>query len=242
MNKQKSNILIEENNHTLKELIHLLCHNLANPIGSLLELFNTNDLNKKIAVSLDENIDMIRNALHYSLNTIDAVRQMSSFEEKKIKGLLQSFRLKKLIQTSLSINHSKIEEKNIEIVCDIGYNVCIITDEMSFVNSVMNTLLTNAIKFSYPESKIFITVNERNDDVILSIKDHGIGIPKQILENIFRMDIPTAREGTMGESGTGFSMVLLKKFVNAYGGRIEIMSSAKASDHWTDVCLYLKKG
>jgi len=139
------------------------------------------------------------------------------------------------------MNHSKLEEKEIELECNVDEDIYIIIEKLSFINSVMNTLLRNAIKYSYPKSKIFISARKSKDadEVILSVKDYGIGIPEQIQENLFRINIPTTREGTAGETGIGIRMALLKKLINAYGGRVEIKSSTKTSDPWTEVLLYL---
>jgi signal transduction histidine kinase len=74
--------------------------------------------------------------------------------------------------------------------------------------------------------KILISGKKLDDKTFcLSIVDQGIGIPAEILENLFSLSKKTSRPGTEGESGTGFGMPLVYATMKAYGGRIEIESA-----------------
>ena len=99
----------------------------------------------------------------------------------------------------------------------------------------MNNILTNALKFSHPQSKILIRADRKEDGLRLSVRDFGIGIPPDLLQDLFDITKATSRAGTGGESGTGFGMPLMKRFINSYGGRIEIHSREKTEDHGTEV-------
>ena len=81
--------------------------------------------------------------------------------------------------------------------------------------------------------------------VAVVIRDFGIGMPDHLLNDIFDMSKTVSRRGTDGEVGTGFGMPLMKKFVKAYSGILEISSKEKSSssdDHGTQVKLRLKTG
>lgn len=78
----------------------------------------------------------------------------------------------------------------------------------------------------------------------ITITDNGIGIPEDILKKLFEIDSGTTRFGTHGEKGTGFGMPLVKKFVTAYGGNIEIWSKEKnetSGEHGTRITITLHK-
>jgi signal transduction histidine kinase len=97
-------------------------------------------------------------------------------------------------------------------------------ERVSLVNSVVSNLLTNAIKFSNRGSSIEIDAHAETDEVILRIQDHGIGMPESLQKNLFNLKVPTGRQGTNGEPGTGFGMPLVDKFVKGYGGSMRIHS------------------
>ena len=233
--------VIANKNASLKELIHVISHDLINPLSSLLEILRLDNQEESIHQFLKENKDIFYNTLKSAVDLINIVRHYESTDDGTIKLELKPAGLKEVIQTSISMLCSKWTEKQIEFILDIREDIIVLIEEVSFINIVISNILTNAIKFSYPESKIYITANTQPDGLILSIKDNGIGIPQEILDNIYKMDHPTARTGTSGEQGIGYGIPLVKKFMSAYGGRIEMMSSADASDHWTDVWLYLNR-
>ncbi len=77
------------------------------------------------------------------------------------------------------------------------------------------------------------------------MRDFGIGIPADLLDDLFDISKATSRSGTGGESGTSFGMPLMKKFVTAYGGRIQVESSTEesgSSEHGTEVILWMPPG
>ena len=83
------------------------------------------------------------------------------------------------------------------------------------------------------------------DYAAISIRDFGVGMSERLLGDLFDLNKKTSRPGTEKESGTGFGMPLIKKFMTAYGGSIAIESteeSANAGDHGTEVRLKLKTG
>eukprot|EP00831_Metopus_contortus_P062631 TRINITY_DN54815_c0_g1_i4.p2 TRINITY_DN54815_c0_g1~~TRINITY_DN54815_c0_g1_i4.p2 ORF type:complete len:158 (+),score=35.71 TRINITY_DN54815_c0_g1_i4:192-665(+) len=112
----------------------------------------------------------------------------------------------------------KIEKKQINIVNQVADDVVVYVELTTFINSVLNNILTNAVKFSYKGDKIEISATNTEDDfILLEIKDYGIGIPDAIIRDLFDSSKATHRDGTEGESGTGFGMPLVKTFVKTYG-------------------------
>jgi signal transduction histidine kinase len=106
----------------------------------------------------------------------------------------------------------------------------VMADPASLINSVINNLLTNALKFSYSGSSIDVSAEKHGDKVIMTVRDYGKGMPDIIAENIFNPVKPTSRHGTDGETGTGFGLPLVYKFVNVYGGTIRVESVEQKDD------------
>lgn len=219
-----------------KELIHILCHDLKNPISaakSCLDYINDDSGFK----------DVIDTSLTNCLRIINIVRKIRALSDKKLDLDLISFNLQAAINDSLTILKENFLQKNITVELNIDRHIEVTAEITSFINSVLNNILSNAIKFSYPDSKILLSTEKQGENVILSIRDFGVGMPKNILNDIFDITKATTRQGTDGEFGTGFGMPLVKKFMMAYNGKIEISSIEQKSDrevHGTEVKLFLK--
>jgi signal transduction histidine kinase len=94
----------------------------------------------------------------------------------------------------------------------------------SLCRSVLGNALSNAIKFSQEGATIHLRAERKDQKTLLSIEDHGVGMPPEILANVLDPDAQTTRKGTAGEPGTGFGMPILAAYVKQYGGKVRIES------------------
>ncbi|NOQ17412.1 MAG: response regulator [Methyloprofundus sp.] len=230
--------IIQKNNEQ-KELLHILCHDLMNSVGVVQSFLRL----KEFDVALSEDEEYMMMAINNSVDTIDLVRKMRCIEEEKVSIRTVPSNLNKMVQTSCAIVKNKFSDKNIELVIDLSDDLIVMVEEVSFVNSVLNNLLTNALKFSYADSQIIIRAQLIKQTVNLVIQDFGVGMSQELSEDMFKMEKSTTRPGTSGELGTGFGMPLVKKFIQLYGGEIKVLSQKESADnpaHGTEVILSLK--
>lgn len=219
---------LEEQNHQLKisndkrlELLHILVHDLKNPLGAVhssIELLEQNIFDRK------ECTELIRQSSSQGLEIIDFVREMQALEEGKRSIELSAIPLETALNNSRRMLQPLSEKKDIRIKIDLDKKYAILAEETSLVHSILNNILSNAIKFSKLGGTVQINAYRRNDFIILGIRDFGVGIPPGILKNIFEDNKKTTRTGTAGEIGTGFGMPLVKKFLDYYGASIAIQS------------------
>jgi signal transduction histidine kinase len=94
----------------------------------------------------------------------------------------------------------------------------------------LRNLLSNAIKFTPRLGKIEIGVVDldskyyTNENITIYIKDSGIGIPKDMIEDLFKVNSKNYRNGTENESSSGLGLVLCKEFVAKHNGNINVES------------------
>ncbi len=231
--------IIEQKNQKQRELIHLLCHDLTNSIGSV---HGISRMIRQEKESLSEYDELIEEASSNAMEIIDLVRQLSSLEEGKLVVQLRPLNLKELVTQALSIVEEKFRRKNVEAIINIPADIMVNVESTSFVNSVITNLLTNAVKFSFSGSRVMVEAEQGQGQVCLTVEDFGIGMPVSLANNIFKVNKPTTRPGTHGETGTGFGMPLVKDFVEIYQGKIEVISQEKndsVSKHGTKFIIRL---
>ena len=98
--------------------------------------------------------------------------------------------------------------------------------DVDMIKTVMRNLITNGIKFTHPEGKVSIKIHKKENHIIIIIEDNGIGIEKNNLKNIFRIDSKLSTPGTNNERGTGLGLSLSKDFIDKCGGEIWVESEA----------------
>jgi len=231
--------MILKQNYLQQELLHILCHDLLNSVGGAKVLLEI----KALETTFSEDEEVILTSLTNAVDVIGFVKELRLLDEHKTAIKLAEFNLKKLIDEAVLIVNMKFEDKKIELIIDVSADLVIVVEKISFINSVLNNLLTNAIKFSFQQSIVKISAQQLDKKLRLSIKDFGIGMPKNLCDDIFKIEKVTTRKGTAGELGTGFGMPLVKKFVLAYQGEIEVFSQEKNPEnvsHGTEIILLLK--
>ncbi len=134
------------------------------------------------------------------------------------------------MEKSIRMLNQRVEDKDVGISVDIDHRYSVMVDRPSFSSSVLNNLLSNAIKFSPKKGRIEIEAKKKKNKIILTIRDYGNGIPADLLADIFDPSKPTSRPGTDGETGTGFGMPLVHRFMQRYNGTIEIESEVMTED------------
>ncbi|MBF0287468.1 MAG: hybrid sensor histidine kinase/response regulator [SAR324 cluster bacterium] len=222
-----------------EEILHILCHDLSNPIWAA----QTGLQFAKNPQELFERKENIVSVLQHASNIIKLVRTLRAISTGKHKIVLTGINLSDAVEQSLEMLQYKLTEKEIFPAVHIDASLHVKAEKISLINSVLNNILTNAIKFSFAGNPLKIEAEKKGSMVVLSIRDYGIGIPKNLKDRLFAVDQETTRFGTNGEQGTGFGMPLVKGFVTAYEGSIEVLSEEKtedSADHGTTILIKLQ--
>jgi hypothetical protein len=119
---------------------------------------------------------------------------------------------------------NKAETKNIFFEVHVPENLFVFVD-IDMLNTILINLLSNALKFSNKGNSVTITAREDGDKITVAVSDTGVGMDKDMLEQLFRPGSQRRNKGTEGEQGTGLGLVLCKEFVGKNGGKIWVQSS-----------------
>lgn len=225
-----------------RELLQLMCHDVSGPVGSVRMALEMCRDNPKL---VDESIDPMIQALNRVLELTELVRKMRAFEDGKVDFHLEAWPLAALVDQAVEVVQGRLTQKSLKLKVELPPNLAVRVEAVSFVNSVMANLLSNAAKFSYPDSTIEIGAATEGVRVFVMVEDHGIGIPPKLQKQLFSPNQPTTRPGTENEPGTGYGMLLVKKFVEAYEGRVIVDSrdiAAHPKAHGTRMILDLPTG
>jgi PAS domain S-box-containing protein len=230
--ERTSTKLIRENEAKLKELVatkdkffNIVAHDLKNPFTSLIgssELLfeNLDQLNAKsikdLAMILN---DSAKSGYAILQNLLDWSRSQTGM----LKINSEKVNLKDLINENLFTFQLPAANKEINILNDANQDIVVFADK-NMINTILRNLLSNALKFTFKTGKIIITSALNDGEVIVSVKDNGMGIPKDKIDSLFRLDVKNSIPGTENEQGTGLGLKLSKEFVEKLGGRIWVES------------------
>ncbi len=116
-------------------------------------------------------------------------------------------------------------EKHISIELILSGQNLYVTADMAKIQQVIYNLIDNAIKFSHPDSSITVETTEKNEKVFVSVKDTGIGIPKESLKKIWERFYKTDVSRGKDKRGTGLGLSIVKEIIQAHDENINVIST-----------------
>ncbi len=100
----------------------------------------------------------------------------------------------------------------------------ILADQFTFTHSILSNLVSNAIKFSHPNSEIILSIKRDGDYVKVIVTDSGVGMNATIISQIFANTSIESTPGTNGEHGTGYGLGIVNSILRSFNGQMEIYS------------------
>lgn len=216
---------LKELNATKDKFFGIIAHDLKNPLSSLI---GASELLINYVNQLDkDNILNISMLLHGSAQQgyalLENLLEWSMTQTGKLEFYAQRMIINEVIKDTISIFKTQATNKNVDLQCKIN-GILEAEFDKNLISSVLRNLLSNAIKFTPKNGKVFIHAHKVQDNIEISVKDTGIGIPEDIGNSIFRIDVKYTREGTEQEKGTGLGLLLCREFVERHGGKIWVES------------------
>ncbi len=219
----------EKNNATVKALVNekykqltkILIHDIANGLNVIKSsLFLMQNVQGK---NFSPDLLRIQKASNHLIGLLDHVKE-SIKENHKLK--LTNVNLTEAINESLFFFKDKMKEKNI-IINTENLNFIIYANKTTLINDVLNNIISNAIKFSFLNSKIDIWAEEKNESLFLFIQDYGNGLSEENIRQFYLHHELPSTPGTNGEPGTGFGLNLAKSYMDLYGGYLEFVKNSQ---------------
>jgi len=234
-----------DDDNEYKKLVMVLCHDLNNSIGIIK---NSIKLIRKMGEhphsKFPPTMDKIERAIDNVNELVTSIKDYEAIKNGKKEFELEDVPFDDIINHTMFMFQDKAEEKDIKLIFinEIPSETFLKIEPTSFKNSVISNLLSNAIKFTPRDKSIEIKGWVDGDQIMISVKDQGIGIPQELIDKMFNPNEKTTRDGTGGEKGTGFGMPLVKLYLNKFNGDIRVESKEKdkhPEDHGTTMVLNL---
>lgn len=216
---------IDELNSTKDKLFSILAHDLKNPISSVIGLA---ELMKDASVSLSESkrLQLVSNLYEVGVSSnriLDEVLSWSQIQANQVIVESQEINLKELVERVVTNQQPIAEVKNISINYSVNTDVPIQSD-YNIVSTVLRNLIANAIKYSYANAEILVSVDAITDFVELSVKDNGVGMSNDLKASLLNSINIQSTLGTSNEKGSGLGLVICRELVSKIGGSLLVDS------------------
>jgi PAS domain S-box-containing protein len=213
-------------NNEKDKFFSILSHDLKTPVSAIMSYSEI--LNDEFdSLSKNELREFISSLNEVSLNLfelLEGILNWSRVQSGRISYCPETINLSGLIEGIIKIYSQTAKKKKINLIAVSEGTVNAFVDE-NMISTVLRNLVSNAIKFSNTSGKIVLESIEKSDSIQISVIDNGVGIKKEDLDKLFRIDTHHTTAGTANEAGTGLGLILCKELVEKNNGNIDVEST-----------------
>ena len=210
----------------------IAAHDLRNPLSSirgLSELMLETPLEPE---QQREFLGTIRRTSNELLSLVNDLLDVAVIESGKLDLRLKDQDVARLVDRRVRLLEPQARGKQIKLVMDAPGPQTASIDAARF-SQVIDNLVSNAIKFSPSGTTMEVTLRPGKDSFVLSVQDQGPGIPEEERKLLFRSFQKLSARPTGGEKSTGLGLSIVKRIVDAHGGRIDVESGSNGGTRFT---------
>ncbi|MCX6279974.1 MAG: hybrid sensor histidine kinase/response regulator [Bacteroidetes bacterium] len=217
---------LEKLNATKDKFFSIIAHDLKSPFHAIMGFSEilVEQVREKDYDGIEKHAEIILKSSQKSVDLLMNLMEWVRAKTGRMEFIPEHFEMVDFIKKITSLFDDIAGQKSIAIKKDLPLNATVYADQ-AMINTVFRNLISNAIKFTNPGGEITISAVEKPDVLTVTVRDSGVGISKDRIEKLFRLDETYSTPGTNNEKGTGLGLILCKEFVEKHGGNIWVESS-----------------
>lgn len=223
--RKKRNEELVRLNLTKDRLLSIVSHDVKTPVGAICTMLDRMTAHYDSISETDRKANLIM--MHSSAAALNSrvlnIMQWVRGELENSVVISTDFNLRQLVDDDIRALETAIDVKSLKVVNVIDPDLTV-HDDANVVSLVLRNLISNAVKFSYPNGEVRIKASQDVDCVWVSVEDDGMGISEKKLEKIFNF-LTSSSSGSGGETGTGIGLFVSKQLLDKTGGEITIESA-----------------
>ncbi|XID75716.1 ATP-binding protein [Alkanindiges sp. WGS2144] len=222
---QLANEKLREINASKDKFFSIIAHDLRAPFHGILgfsEVLETEieELDEK---GIRDIAGYLRSTAHATFRLLENLLQWAMSEGGAIVYKPQEVHIEQVFQVIFEVLGAMAQKKNVALHSDVSPELTVFVD-INMITSVLQNLCSNALKFTRSGGHVYLSAQEVANEVQIKIRDTGIGMSEEQIQDFFNRQQPRSIKGTDGEKGTGLGLLLCRQFVEKNNGRVQIES------------------
>lgn len=223
----RQNEKLAELNYEKNSLISIVSHDLSTPFAAIKMWLNIlDDDGNMLSADQKKAVERIRQSAGKGEILIRSILDIEKAETNQQKLQLENFDLKVFVESIVDDFKAAASGKNIQLHFEAADKHIYLVSDKQLVSRICENLFSNAVKYSPPDSNVWISLAESHDVVSILVKDEGIGINKEELPNLFSKYGKISSVPTAGEHSTGLGLSIVKRIVQELNGSVSCESEA----------------
>ena len=215
---------LSEADHRKNEFLATLAHELRNPLAPIRNGLQLMKLAGGQHEATDQPRAMMERQLTHMVRLVDDLMDASRISQGRLELRKEPILLTTALNSAIEASDPMIGQKHHQLIVQLPVQPLMVDADLTRLAQVFQNLLNNAAKYSEPGGQIAVRVERHDHEVIVTVKDSGVGIATDQLPRIFEMFTQVDRSLNMSQGGLGIGLSLVQRLVAMHSGKVEARS------------------
>jgi len=221
--------------HRNEEFVAMLGHELRNPLAPIVTALAL--MERKSPDLHQHERAVMRRQVEHLTRLVDDLLDVSRITRGKIQLARQVVEISSVLAKAIETVSPLLEKRQHRLLVDFAQEGLPVDADAVRLSQVFQNLLTNAAKYSDSGSEIRLSASIVDDDIVVEVRDHGIGIAPELLPHLFQRFVQGERAIDRAEGGLGLGLTIVDSLLELHGGRIAVYSDGIGKGSSFVVCL-----
>jgi PAS domain S-box-containing protein len=218
---------LSETDRRKNEFLATLAHELRNPLAPMSNMLEVVKRGNGDGETLRQAHSTIERQLAQMVRLVDDLLDLNRITHDRLELRRSEVELSSVIQQAVEVARPLIDAAGHHLAIELPTEPSYLNADRARLAQVFGNLLNNSCKYTRPNGNIWLTAKSTGDEVVVTVKDDGAGIPSDKLSSIFDMFMQVDRTAEWSQGGLGIGLTLVKRLAEMHGGSIEARSDGE---------------
>jgi len=223
---RQSEYHLQQLNSQKDKFFNIIAHDLKSPFNAIMgfsELL-VEQISEKDYDGIDQYASIIQKSSQHAIDLLMNLLDWARSQTGRMEFIPEYFEMVDLTDETFDQLNDAAIQKAITLRKELPKNLPVFADK-NMISTVIRNLISNAIKYTGEGGEIVLSAKKNPDNILVSVKDNGLGIAPDRINKLFRIDTNVSTPGTKNEKGTGLGLILCKEFIEKHDGKIWVESA-----------------
>jgi PAS domain S-box-containing protein len=218
---------LSETDRRKNEFLATLAHELRNPLAPMSNMLEVVKRSNGDGETLKRAHDTIERQLAQMVRLVDDLLDLNRITHDRLELRRGEVELSSVVQQAVEVARPLIDAAGHRLTVELPPEPIYLNADRARLAQVFGNLLNNSCKYTRPSGEISLSARRSGDQVLVTVRDNGAGIPVDKLSSIFDMFMQVDRTAERSQGGLGIGLTLVKRLAEMHGGSIEAKSGGE---------------
>jgi len=223
--QKDAELQLKQADHRKDEFLAALSHELRNPLAPIRNAVNVMRQKGPVEPDFDRSRDIIDRQVSHLSRLVDDLLDVSRISRNRFELRKEKMELSEAVSAAIEASRPLIDQQCHTLIVSLPPQPVHLEGDLVRLTQVFTNLLNNSAKYTPPGGRLSLNAHLEGSDVVVRVKDNGVGIPPESLHQLFQMFYRALDLRTQAQGGLGVGLTLVARLVELHGGTVEAHSA-----------------